>query len=79
MQNLIDLVMKAIMFLLISMSLAGCSQIPEYIKPVDGFELNRYLGTWYEIARLEDLCGLSMKALMGYCGWTAAVKAHLRC
>jgi apolipoprotein D and lipocalin family protein len=53
MQNLIDLVMKAIMFLLISMSLAGCSQIPEYIKPVDGFELNRYLGTWYEIARLD--------------------------
>lgn len=33
--------------------LAGCTGIPENIKPVDHFELERYLGTWYEIARLD--------------------------
>jgi apolipoprotein D and lipocalin family protein len=33
--------------------LTGCTGIPEGIKAVDGFEVNRYLGTWYEIARLD--------------------------
>ena len=31
----------------------GCVGIPENIKPVDSFEATRYLGTWYEIARLD--------------------------
>ena len=33
--------------------LAGCVGAPEHIQPVDNFELQRYLGTWYEIARLD--------------------------
>ena len=33
--------------------LSGCTGIPEGIDPVDDFELERYLGTWYEIARLD--------------------------
>lgn len=33
--------------------LAGCTGIPKSVSPVQGFELNRYLGKWYEIARLE--------------------------
>ncbi|WP_445369817.1 lipocalin family protein [Methylomonas sp. BW4-1] len=33
--------------------LCACTGIPEGIKVIDGFELNRYLGTWYEIARLD--------------------------
>lgn len=33
--------------------LAGCVGIPEGVEPVDEFELDRYLGTWYEIARLD--------------------------
>jgi apolipoprotein D and lipocalin family protein len=39
--------------LAVSLSLAGCTQLPEGIQPVDDFEINRYLGTWYEIARLD--------------------------
>lgn len=31
----------------------GCTTLPEQVKPVDHFELSRYLGTWYEIARLD--------------------------
>ncbi len=33
--------------------LSACTGIPEGITPVSGFELHRYLGTWYEIARLD--------------------------
>ncbi|MDF1832511.1 MAG: lipocalin family protein [Porticoccaceae bacterium] len=33
--------------------LSGCVGIPEGIKPVENFQLDRYLGQWYEIARLD--------------------------
>ena len=33
--------------------LSGCAGIPEGIEPVENFELEPYLGTWYEIARLD--------------------------
>ncbi len=33
--------------------LAGCAQIPDGVEPVKGFDATRYLGTWYEIARLD--------------------------
>jgi apolipoprotein D and lipocalin family protein len=33
--------------------LAGCMGMPEGVRPVEGFELGRYLGKWYEIARLD--------------------------
>ena len=33
--------------------LSGCTGIPEGLKPVTGFEPGRYLGKWYEIARLD--------------------------
>jgi len=31
----------------------GCVGVPKDIKPVESFEAARYLGTWYEIARLD--------------------------
>jgi len=33
--------------------LAGCAVTPQGVKPVEGFDLDRYLGTWYEIARFD--------------------------
>ena len=33
--------------------LTGCVGMPDKVKPVSDFELERYLGTWYEIARLD--------------------------
>ena len=33
--------------------LTGCVGIPEDVKPVSNFKLERYLGKWYEIARLD--------------------------
>jgi apolipoprotein D and lipocalin family protein len=39
--------------LLLCLLVAGCVRLPENITAVDGFEVQRYLGTWYEIARLD--------------------------
>lgn len=33
--------------------LAGCLGMPDGVEPVAGFEADRYLGRWYEIARLD--------------------------
>lgn len=33
--------------------LAGCTGVPDGIEPVSPFDVDRYLGTWYEIARLD--------------------------
>ena len=40
----------ALLFLLV---LAGCTGLPPGVTPVTGFQAERYLGTWYEIARLD--------------------------
>jgi apolipoprotein D and lipocalin family protein len=33
--------------------LTGCIRIPENVTPVDNFQIEKYLGKWYEIARLD--------------------------
>jgi len=33
--------------------LSGCLGMPKLVQPVNDFELNKYLGKWYEIARLD--------------------------
>lgn len=33
--------------------LAGCVRVPDNVRPVENFSLPSYLGTWYEIARLD--------------------------
>lgn len=41
-------IIAALVFLLV-----GCVGMPDTVRPVENFELERYLGTWYEIARLD--------------------------
>lgn len=37
-----------------ALALLACSTMPpDGMRPVDSFEINRYLGQWYEIARLD--------------------------
>ena len=36
------------------LALTACISTPEGIEPVSGFEQERYLGTWYEVARIEN-------------------------
>lgn len=45
--------MKKLWILAILGLLSGCTGTPKNIEPVPDFELDRYLGTWYEIARLD--------------------------
>ncbi|MGK5045328.1 lipocalin family protein [Janthinobacterium sp. GB4P2] len=44
--------MKKLLFLSV-LVLAGCVGRPENIHPVNNFDTTRYLGKWYEIARLD--------------------------
>lgn len=50
--GLMDLMMKKLSIALL-LFLTGCVGIPENVNPVDNFELEKYLGRWYEIARLD--------------------------
>lgn len=44
--------MKKIILIFI-LFISGCTGIPDGVKPVDQFQVERYLGKWYEIARLD--------------------------
>lgn len=39
--------------LLSAVALSACVELPEGVQPVKSFEAKRYLGTWYEVARLD--------------------------
>ncbi|WGV98672.1 lipocalin family protein [Vibrio sp. YMD68] len=45
--------MKKILLLVMMVVLQGCLGMPDTVKPVSDFELNQYLGKWYEVARLD--------------------------
>lgn len=45
--------MKTLALALCSLLVAGCAATPKGVNVVEGFEFDRYLGTWYEIARLD--------------------------
>ncbi|NLY64273.1 MAG: lipocalin [Alcaligenaceae bacterium] len=41
------------LFVCLFLILTGCTGIPKGIEPVQSFDSQRYLGKWYEIARLD--------------------------
>ncbi|CAH0535187.1 Outer membrane lipoprotein Blc [Vibrio stylophorae] len=41
------------LLLMLCVLFLGCTHAPQGVTPVQNFELSRYLGTWYEIARLD--------------------------
>ena len=45
--------MKKLILGVVSLFLSGCLGMPESVMPVKEFELDKYLGKWYEIARLD--------------------------
>lgn len=45
--------MKKILLSLLLITLTACVGIPDKIKPVNNFKIEKYLGKWYEIARLD--------------------------
>ena len=50
--------------LVVALLLTGCEdKKPEKVTPVENFNLTEYLGTWYEIARLEHRFEKGMEAI----------------
>lgn len=47
------IIKRLTLLFLFAVSLSGCASLPDGVKPVEGFEVQRYLGKWYEIARLD--------------------------
>ncbi len=45
--------MRLFLLLVALCSLLSCTGVPPGAKPVTNFQLDRYLGTWYEVARLD--------------------------
>ena len=48
MKNIWSIAKAAVLLLVV-----GCTDVPDGLQPVTRFELERYLGKWYEIARLD--------------------------
>lgn len=44
---------RRFLLLLLCGGLAACTEIPPGLTAVRGFAVDRYLGTWYEAARLD--------------------------
>jgi apolipoprotein D and lipocalin family protein len=44
---------QKIIFITCLIFLSSCAQKPDDIQPITNFNIDRYLGTWYEIARLD--------------------------
>jgi apolipoprotein D and lipocalin family protein len=40
-------------FIFAAVLLTGCLGAPDSVTPVQAFDINRYLGKWYEVARLD--------------------------
>jgi len=45
--------MRIFFAVFMSLLVSGCLGLPKGVYPVKEFDLNRYLGKWYEIARLD--------------------------
>jgi apolipoprotein D and lipocalin family protein len=45
--------MKIFLSFLSIIFLNGCLGMPDSVKPITNFQINQYLGKWYEIARLD--------------------------
>jgi apolipoprotein D and lipocalin family protein len=51
-EDMFSVAYRSALFVMIFM-ITACVAIPDGIKPVTDFDIDRYLGTWYEIARLD--------------------------
>ncbi|WP_019529551.1 lipocalin family protein [Dasania marina] len=55
--------MRYLLFTAALTLLSGCIGIPEGITPVNNFDINRYTGKWYEIARLDHSFERNMQSV----------------
>jgi len=46
--------MRTLITLLMLFMLTACTSIPSGVTPINQFKFDQYLGTWYEVARIEN-------------------------
>lgn len=46
--------MRNFCLLILCVLLSACTGVPEGVMPVNNFDQSRYLGQWYEVARIEN-------------------------
>ncbi len=52
-KNKVFLLLGIVVLLAVTLGFVGCRSIPKNMEPVGNFDLQRYLGKWYEIARFD--------------------------
>lgn len=60
--------MKQLLFFALTL-LTGCATLPKNITPVDDFTAERYLGLWYEIARLDHSFERGLSHVTAHYNW----------
>lgn len=58
-----SVVMRAAMTVLVAIGLTACVSVPDGITPVTNFDKDRYLGTWYEVARYDNRFERNLEAV----------------
>ena len=53
MKGRIQATLKWLLISILYLGAGGCIGVPEGVEPVKEFDLDPYLGTWYEIARMD--------------------------
>jgi apolipoprotein D and lipocalin family protein len=53
MTNMMNSIRRLLWFSILAIGLNGCTGIPNGAEPVKDFSLEQYLGTWYEVARMD--------------------------
>jgi apolipoprotein D and lipocalin family protein len=48
------LLLGAILIVSITTLFSSCASIPKNASPVENFDVDKYLGSWYEIARFDQ-------------------------
>lgn len=49
-----NLITKTLNLATVIALLSACASIPKKAEPVKNFDVNRYLGIWYEVARFDS-------------------------
>lgn len=47
------MIKRVVLIFIATFAISNCTSVPDGIEPVSEFQLAKYLGTWYEVARMD--------------------------